>query len=354
MAGGVGSRFWPLSRTKTPKQFLDILGTGQTFIQQTFNRFTKICPPENIFVVTNEIYSEEVARQLPAMKREHILAEPLRRNTAPCIAYANLKIQQLNPNANIIVAPSDHLILNEPKFVSVIQKGVEFVDQNDSLLTLGITPSRPETGYGYIQTNTNSSPAGFPEIDEVKTFTEKPDYEIAVKFVESGEFFWNSGIFLWSLKSINKAFSSHLPEIAELFSTNEEFANPEAEIEFINNAYAQCRNISIDNGIMEPAENVFVYCTEFGWSDLGTWDSLYDNMQKDENNNATSSTDILLYDTKNTLVKVPEGKLVVLEGLEDFIVAESDNILLVCKRNNERKIREFVNDVKINKGDDFV
>ncbi len=265
-----------------------------------------------------------------------------------------MKILQLNPAANIIVAPADHLILDEPKFVSVIEKGIEFVSKNDSLLTLGITPSRPETGYGYIQANTGNSPAGFPEIDQVKTFTEKPDYDIAVKFVESGEFFWNSGIFLWSLKSINTAFAKHLPEITKLFTPQKAFANAKEELDFINNAYAQCRNISVDNGIMEPAENVYVYCTAFGWSDLGTWDSLYDNMQKDENNNAVSSSDIMLYDTKNTIVKVPNGKLVVLEGLEDFIVAESDNILLVCKRNNERKIREFVNDVKINKGEDYV
>ncbi len=354
MAGGIGSRFWPLSRLKKPKQFLDILGTGNTLLQQTYNRFIKICPKENIFVVTNDQYIDIVAEQLPELNKKSILSEPFRRNTAPCIAYANYKIGQLNPAANIVVAPSDHLILNETKFIEIINKSLEFTSNNDGLLTLGITPNRPETGYGYIQVS-NETHIDFSEIKRVKTFTEKPDKKTAETFIDSGEFFWNSGIFIWSLNSIYKAFNKYLPDIVDLFKHEDESLSVKDETEFILGAYAECRNISIDNGIMEHADNVYILCSEFGWSDLGTWDSLYVNSSnKDENENVLIGKNILSYDTKNSIVNVPCDKLVVIQGLEDFIVAESDNILLICKRNDEKRIKQFLNDVKVNKGEDFV
>ncbi|MCF6365374.1 MAG: mannose-1-phosphate guanylyltransferase [Bacteroidales bacterium] len=353
MAGGVGSRFWPISRTQKPKQFLDILGTGKSLLQQTYSRFVRVCPSENIYIVTNEIYAKQVAEQLPEISTDQILAEPARRNTAPCIAYSNLKIKSKNPDANIAVAPSDHLILDETKFVEVIEKSFEFVSQNESLLTLGINPTRPETGYGYIQID-DTKPDNFNFINKVKSFTEKPNRETAEKFLESGEFVWNSGIFIWSLKSINKAFDKFLPDLAKLFSNIDSVSNIKKESEFVKNAYAECENISIDNGIMEYAENVFVYPTNFGWSDLGTWDSLYENSDKDKNNNASNFNNVLTYNTKNTLINIPKNKLVVVDGLDGYLIAESDNILLITKRDNESKIREFVKDVEEKKGEEFV
>jgi len=353
MAGGVGSRFWPISKTKKPKQFLDILGTGRTLLQQTFDRFVRLCPAENILVVTNEIYAELVAEQLPELLSDQILAEPMRRNTAPCIAYANLKIMQKNINAKIVVAPSDHLIKNEDTFVDVIEKGFEFVSNTDSLLTLGMYPTRPETGYGYIQIE-DQKPENYEYINKVKSFTEKPDRETAEKFLESGEFFWNSGIFLWSLKSITSAFNKYIPDIYRLFSDTEMLTSPLKEKQFIEDSYSECRTISIDKGVMEHAENVYVYCAEFGWSDLGTWDSLYENSEKSEEGNVLNSDHILTYDTKNTIINIPEGKLLIVEGLEDYIIAESDNTLMICRRDNEKKIREFVNDVEEQKGEKFI
>lgn len=353
MAGGVGSRFWPISRTQKPKQFLDILGTGKSLLQQTFSRFEKICPTENIYIVTSEMYKEQVAEQLPQLHAEQILAEPARRNTAPCIAYSNLKIKSKNPDANIVVAPSDHLILDETKFVEVIKNSFEFVSKNDTLLTLGINPTRPETGYGYIQID-EEKPNDFSFINKVKSFTEKPNRETAEKFLESGEFVWNSGIFIWSLKSIDKAFDKFLPEIAQIFSNTENLTTIEKELNFVKEAYAECKNISIDNGIMEHAQNVYVFPTEFGWSDLGTWDSLYELSGKDDFGNASNSDNVLSYDTNNTLINVPKDKLVVVDGLDGYIIAESDNILMITKRDNEKKIREFVKDVEDKKGSEFV
>ncbi len=353
MAGGIGSRFWPISKTKKPKQFLDIIGTGRTLLQQTFDRFIKICPKENIYIVTNEIYANQVAEQLPEISQEQILSEPLRRNTAPCIAYSNLKIKQRNENANIVVAPSDHLIINEDKFVEVIQKSFEFISANNCLLTLGINPTRPETGYGYIQISDNQ-PEGFNYINKVKSFTEKPDRDTAEKFLESGEFFWNSGIFIWSLKSINKAFKKYLPDVERLFSNIDKISTPEKEKTYINESYSECKIISIDNGIMEHADNVYVYCTEFGWSDLGTWDSLYENSTKTKEGNVFSSENILTYDTTNTIINIPDNKLIVVEGLKGYIIAESENTLMICKRDNEKKIREFVKDVEEKKGDSYI
>jgi len=354
MAGGIGSRFWPLSKSNMPKQFLDILGTGRTFIQQTYHRFTKICPNENFFIVTSVDYKELVMKQLPELNENQILLEPLRRNTAPCIAYACYKIQTINPEANIIVAPSDHHIHQEDKFLSEIQKGIEFVRKNDALLTLGIKPNRPETGYGYIQID---SPQVFGTVDnlfKVKTFTEKPDIELAQIFVESGEFFWNSGIFIWSLKSILEAFKTHLTSVSELFEKGNKLYGTANEVAFLNKTYSECQNISIDYGIMEKAGNVFVLCSDFGWSDLGTWGSLYENSHKDTQGNVIAGKNVMLYGSKDCIVNMPDEKLVVLHGLDGYIVVESEGTLMVCRKEDEQQIRQFVNDVRMNKGEHFI
>ncbi|MBA7513329.1 Mannose-1-phosphate guanylyltransferase RfbM [subsurface metagenome] len=354
MAGGIGSRFWPLSRTGKPKQFLDFLGAGKTLLQQTYDRFIKICPEENILIVTNADYGELVFEQLPELKPEQVLLEPLRKNTAPCIAYANYKIQQINSEANIIVAPSDHLILKEDEFIRVIRDGLEFVQETDSLLTLGITPDRPETGYGYIQATNEDTYFNNPNLKKVKTFTEKPDYEMAKVFYESGDFFWNSGLFIWSLKSIMKAFEKYLPEVNVLFAEGIKLYNTSREKDFILNTYSNCKNISIDYGIMEKAENVFVLCSDFGWSDLGTWGSVFEHSTKQKENNVISGQNVFIYDLKDSFVKVPDDKLVVLQGLEGYIVVESQDMLLICKREDEQKIKQFVNDIKIRKGESYI
>ena len=354
MAGGIGSRFWPLSKATMPKQFLDILGTGRTFIQQTYDRFKTICPDENFFVVTSFDYKDLVMKQLPELKESHILLEPLRRNTAPCIAYACYKIQTINPEANIIVAPSDHHIQQEDVFVEVIKKGLEFVQSGDVLLTLGIPPSRPETGYGYIQIENSSSVESFENLHKVKTFTEKPDLQLAKIFLESGEFFWNSGIFIWSLKSILKAFETHLSSVSELFEKGKKLYGTADEVPFLNKTYSECQNISIDYGIMEKANNVSVLCADFGWSDLGTWGSLYENSRKDVHGNVVAGEKVMLYGAENCIVNMPDNKLVVLQGLDGYIVVESDGVLMVCRKEDEQQIRQFVNDVRMNKGEQYV
>lgn len=352
MAGGIGSRFWPLSRTQKPKQFLDILGTGRTLIQQTFDRFKGICPDENFLVVTNEIYTEEVSKQLPEIPIENILAEPARRNTAPCIAYAAHKIKQKNPMANMVVTPADHLVINIEQFQSVINNALNYAQINNSLLTIGIKPSRPETGYGYIQV-CNDCDEKATGIFKVKTFTEKPDLEMAKIFVESGEFLWNSGIFIWSLKSILSAFHEHLPEVDILFDDKSVYYT-DKEKSFIDDVYKKVKTISIDYGVMEKASDVNVLPAEFGWSDLGTWGSLYDYGEKDEKKNVVNGDNILLYDTENTIVNVPKDKLVVVHGLRDAIVAESDGILLISSLKDEQHIKQIVTDIRVEKGKDFV
>lgn len=341
MAGGIGSRFWPLSTSEYPKQFLDILGIGKSLLQITVDRFLQICPIENILIVTNSNYESIVKEQLPNLLPEHILLEPQRRNTAPCIAYANYIISQKNSDAKIVVAPSDHLILNEPEFINKIHSGLNFVSTHNSLLTLGIKPSRPDTGYGYIQIE--SSDLDIDGVSKVKTFTEKPDLETATFFLNSGEFLWNSGIFLWSLSSINLAFSSFLPEVFNLFKS---IGSNGATLESV---YAACPNISIDYGVMEKADNVYVSPSEFGWSDLGTWGSLYDNTSKDENNNSHILGDVYSYESHSNLVRLPKGKIAVIEGLTDYIVVDSGDKLLICRKTEEQRIKQFVNDIQNNK-----
>ncbi len=348
MAGGIGSRFWPMSRTQHPKQFLDILGTGETLIQQTYNRLKRICPEENIYIVTNEIYKDLTKSQLAGITDEQIICEPKMRNTAPCIAYANYKIAAKNPNANIVVAPSDHLILKEDEFVRVIELALNHTSSTDCLLTLGITPSRPDTGYGYIQFIEDDT-----EIKRVKTFTEKPDSELAKNFIESGDFCWNSGMFIWSLKSIQRAFETLLPDVNDVFKNGLGKYNTTEEHNFIQTAYATCKNISIDYGIMESSKNVFVISADIGWSDLGTWGSIYTHLPLDKNNNALVGKNVMMYDSSNNIVNVPQDKLVVLQGLDDYIIVESDSILLVCKKEDEQKIKQFVADVKKTQDEKF-
>lgn len=354
MAGGIGSRFWPMSRKDMPKQFLDILGTGRSLLQQAFDRFSKVIPVENFYVVTSVDYVGLVKEQLPQLSKNQILGEPLRRNTAPCIAYAANKIKTINPNANLVVAPSDHLILKEEEFLKQITNGLDFVANNRALLTLGIYPSRPETGYGYIQVGEKASYNNLDNLYNVKTFTEKPNLQMAEIFVKSREFFWNSGIFLWSLPTILRAFEAHLNEVAVLFSQGEHLYNTPDEKAFINKIYSECMGISIDYGIMEKSDNVYVLTADFGWSDLGTWGSLYDNKEKDDDGNVVTGAKVLTYDIKNCIVNMPPEKIVVLQGLDGYIVVESNNTLLVCRREDEQQIRQFVNDVQLRNGPQYV
>lgn len=350
MSGGIGSRFWPFSREARPKQFLDFFGTGRSLLQMTFDRFRKIIPVENIFIVTNEGYGELIAEELPELKSSQILLEPMRRNTAPCIAYATYHINSINPNANIVVAPSDHLILKEAEFLSIIDAGFTFVQNNDVLLTLGIRPSRPETGYGYIQMS-DEEVDGIPK---VKVFTEKPNIDLAKVFYESGEFLWNSGLFIWNVKTILNSFHQHLPEITSRFDLGIEFFGTDQEQKFINENYPFCPNISIDYGLMEKASDVCVQPAEFGWSDLGTWGSLYDVSDKDANANAVLAKQSLLFESSENIVAIPKEKLVVIQGLDGFIVAESDNVLLICKKEEEQRIKQFVTDAKLKFGDEYI
>lgn len=352
MAGGIGSRFWPMSRSAHPKQFIDMLGTGKTLLQQTYERFQKICPKGNIYIVTNESYKELVIKQIPELALDNILGEPVRRNTAPCIAYATYKIRKKNPDANIIVAPSDHLITKEDAFAEAVNIALNFTDNHDCLLSLGIRPSRPDTGYGYIQfiANKNSD----EQICKVKAFTEKPDIELAKFFLQSEEFLWNSGIFIWNMKSIDEAFKKYMPELHIIFSEGSSHYFTDTETEFIKEAYAQSTNISIDYGVMEKANNVYVIAADIGWTDLGTWGSQYEHSLKDDNGNAIVGNNVMIYDSHDNVVNVPKNKLVVLQGLDDYIVVESDNILLICRKHDEQQIRQFVSDVKKNKGDKFI
>jgi mannose-1-phosphate guanylyltransferase len=347
MAGGVGTRFWPFSRTNNPKQFHDVLGTGKTMMQQTVERFDGICPKENIYIVTSSDYYDLTKQQLPYLSDDQILLEPNRRNTAPCIAYACYKIASKNPEANIVVAPADHIILKEEEFRKRINIALHFSAKNDVLVTLGIKPTRPDTGYGYIQFTESEG-----DIKRVRTFTEKPNAEWAVKFVESGEFVWNAGIFIWNAKAIKKSFEEFLPEVAEAFEEIKAHYYTETEAEALNKAYPQCKSISIDNGIMERAENVYVVLSDIGWSDLGTWKSLYEISEKDENENAIDAH-TMLYDTKNCIIKTPKDRLVVVNGLDGYIIAEYDNVLMICKKEDEQKVKEFVTSAG-NIGKEFV
>ena len=343
MAGGIGSRFWPFSKDNYPKQFLDILGTGKSFIRSTYERFSPVIPDENFLVVTNKAYKHLVLEHLPMLKPDQVLCEPARRNTAPCIAYAAYHIQSRCADANIVVTPADHLVTNEVEFQRIIRLGFDFLAQNQqALMTIGIKPSRPETGYGYIEVPKQTS---LPEIVKVERFKEKPDYDTAVKFVAEGNYFWNSGIFLWTLDGIMKAFKQYLPEMVEVFEKGiYNFGTPE-EQDFINDHFVDCPNISIDYGVMEKSPNTFTIPADFGWSDIGTWGSLFTHAKKDENGNAIRGK-VVSVDNKNTIINIEEGTEAVVEGLEDYLVAYRDHSLLVCKLHDEQQIKVWIEGLK--------
>lgn len=348
MAGGTGTRLWPVSRQDKPKQFHDLLGVGKTMLQLTYDRFRKICPAENIFVVTNQRYEKLVAEQLPEICSDQILGEPIKRNTAPCIAYAAYKIVTRDPEATMVVSPADHLILNDEAFQKAILEGAKGAEQNDCLVTLGIKPSRPETGYGYIQYI-----PGRNALKKVKTFTEKPELPLAQKFLESGDFVWNAGIFIWSVKTVINAFERHLPDLAEIFKEGEESFFSPKEKDFVQHAYAQSTSISVDYGIMEKADNVFVVLGDFGWSDLGNWESLHELSDKGEDG-LVAGKNVLAYESHNCIVHVPDDRLVVIKGLDGYVVAEEENALLICPKEAERELRDIVSDVKKKKGEQFL
>lgn len=355
MAGGVGSRFWPVSRNHKPKQFLDILGVGRTFLQLTYDRFTQIVPQENILVVTAENYRDLVCEQLPELPKENILLEPYKRNTAPCIAYAATKIKARNPQATMVVAPSDHIIFNEQLFVNTILSALNYAVGRDELFTLGIDPTRPETGYGYIQSNMASQ----YNIDgivayQVKTFTEKPDKELAQVFIDSGEFLWNSGIFIWSVDAICSALEEYLPEVYLPFKEGYKYYYTSEEQSFIDNLYAGCPSISIDYGVMEKATNVIVFQVSFGWTDLGTWGALYLLAEKDSENNYVRVSEKIIDTTTNSILLSTENeKLMVVKGLDNYMVVNTEDVLMICPRT-EGKFKEVMADLAANEKSKFM
>jgi mannose-1-phosphate guanylyltransferase len=351
MAGGIGSRFWPMSRTAFPKQFLDILNTGKTLIQQTYDRYKKLVPEENIFIITSAEYIPIVKEQLPQVADENILGEPSRKNTAPCVAYISFKLLKSDPEANLVVAPADHLVTETNEFIKTSKKALDFVNHINAFVTLGIKPTHPNTGYGYIQHDT--TPAA-PDIYKVKTFTEKPNEDLAKTFIASGDFLWNAGIFIWKVKNIVTAFEKHLPEMYEVFATEKDKFNTDEEKAAIEQIYPQCTNISIDFGIMEKADNVYIIPSSFGWSDLGTWNSAWDNMERDYLGNAVAGKNVMIMDATKCMVHASDKKLLVLQGLDDFIVVDTKDALLICKKEKEQEIKEFVAEVKRNKGDKYL
>lgn len=351
MAGGIGSRFWPMSRSNFPKQFLDILNTGRTLIQATYDRFVKFIPAEHIYIVTAEQYRDIVAKQLPEIPAENILCEPSRKNTAPCIAYISYKLHELNPAANLICAPADHIITDETGFKKACLDALHFTAHIKALITLGIKPISPNTGYGYIQFDQH---AVSDNVYKVKTFTEKPDPQLAKTFVASGDFLWNAGIFVWQVKNIIRAFEIHLPEMNEVFDAEKNNFNTKKEAAAIARIYPQCVNISIDYGVMEKADNVFIIPASFGWSDLGTWSSAYDITEKDYLGNAVTGENVVVIDATQNIVHADNKKLVVLQGLDDFVIVDTKDVLLICKKEKEQEIKEYVAEIKRNKGDKYL
>lgn len=343
MAGGVGSRFWPASRTAHPKQFLDILGVGRSLLQMTFDRFRQLCPAENIFIVTNIQYRGLVKAHLPELSDNQILCEPSRNNTAPCVAYTALKLAALDPTANLVIAPSDHIILNETEFINTLKAGLAYTDQHDALLTLGIKPTRPDTGYGYIQFN--PSPQEGTTVHQVLRFTEKPPLDQAKAFVESGAYLWNAGIFIWKVDHLLKAFREHAGEIYDILAAGQLHYNQPSEQDFIDQAYPTTPNISIDYAIMEKASNVYTIPSSFGWSDLGTWASLHAEAECDSADNLITASPVLLYEVKNCLIRAPKDKLVVIKGLEDYIVVDEGDVLLIHPKSKEQEIKKITEEV---------
>ena len=349
MAGGVGSRFWPVSTQDFPKQFHDMLGSGDTLIQKTFHRLAKLIPKENIFILTNERYNDLVFEQLPEVTKRQVVLEPAMRNTAPCILYAALKIQKENKDAIMVVAPSDHWIEDEQAFANNVQNAFDFCASNDALMTLGITPTFPNTGYGYIEYDDSSE----NQIRKVNQFREKPDYETAKSFISQGNFLWNAGIFMWSVKSVLKAFQQNQPELLQLFESGYNTYNTEFEDDFINSNYAKAENISIDYAVMEKSDNVYVIPATFDWNDLGTWGSLYDKLDKDESDNAVVNAKTLLEDASGNMIRSKKDKVVVVDGLKDYIIVDKDDVLLIYPKTKEQDIKKVLQNVKANFGEEY-
>ncbi|MCP4051724.1 MAG: mannose-1-phosphate guanylyltransferase [Mesoflavibacter sp.] len=349
MAGGVGSRFWPVSTESFPKQFHDMLGTGDTLLQKTFQRLNKLIPTENIFILTNEKYNDLVLQQLPDVKQKQVVLEPAMRNTAPCILYASLKVQKLNPDAVMIVAPSDHWIEDETAFTQNVQQAFQFCEQNDALMTLGIKPTFPNTGYGYIECGNNTE----ENISEVIQFREKPDYDTAKQFLAQGNFLWNAGIFMWSASSVINAFKNNQPELFQHFNKGMELYNTDAEAKFIEENYAKAENISVDYAIMESSKNVYVIPATFDWNDLGTWGSLYDKLDKDQNQNAVVNAKTLVEDASGNMIRTAKEKVVVVDGLNDYIIVDKDEVLLIFPKTKEQDIKKVLQNVKNTFGEHY-
>lgn len=350
MAGGVGSRFWPKSRNAYPKQFLDILGTGKSLLQLTYDRFLKLCPAKNIYIVTNSQYSDIIVNQLKGISLEQLICEPSRNNTAPCIAYASFKLKSINPDANIVVAPSDHFILHEDIFIEKLKQALNYTEKYEALVTLGISPTRPDTGYGYIKYE-NEEKEG---LHRVIRFTEKPSLNQAKEFLQTGDYLWNAGIFIWKVNSILKGLKQHAEEIYNLFYQGNAVYNTADEQSFINEHYPDSPNISIDYAIMEQADNVYTIPADFGWSDLGTWASLYESASGNEDNNVLSAKQLHIKDTKNSIIHISNDKLAIIRGLDNFIIVDEGNALLIYPKDQEQEIKEVVKEMSITFGETFI
>lgn len=341
MAGGVGSRFWPMSTEETPKQFIDVLGVGKSLLQLTMQRFKGICPPENVWVVTNERYVNKVREQLPEIPAGNVLSEPCRRNTAPCICYVSWRIKMQDPKANIVVTPSDHIVTDTVEFQRIINSALKFTNESDAIVTLGMKATRPETGYGYIQADLTASTPRNKEIFVVDSFREKPDVETAKEYLAQNNYFWNAGIFVWRASTIVNAFRVYAPSINRIFESIEKVYGTAEEQEIINKVYPECESISVDYAIMEKADEIYVMPSDFGWSDLGTWGSLHTLVPHDVFGNGCIGNDIRMIDSTNCIVHTSEEKQVVIQGLDGYIVAEKDNTLLICKLSEEQRIKNF-------------
>lgn len=347
MAGGVGTRLWPMSRQAFPKQFHDVLGVGKSLLQLTFNRLKETCPPSQIYIITNAIYHNLVKEQLPEVTDDQVLLEPALRNTAPCIAYAAHKMATRDANARLIVAPADHLIINQPEFNRIVEAAFAAVNDHDLIITFGIRPSRPDTGYGYIEYQQSEAAHTYHDtpVHQVNAFKEKPNLEKAEYFLEQGNFLWNSGIFVWNLNTILNSFARYLPEVNQLFADGRDAYYTDQEADTIEQIYANCMNISVDYGILEKAANVYVIPADFGWSDLGTWKSIYEQQEKGEDDN-TVQGQVLLEDTRNSFIRMPEGKLAVIQGLDNYMVIEHESVLLICSKDHEQMVKQFLNRAK--------
>ena len=352
MAGGVGTRFWPKSKKSLPKQFIDILNTGETLIQSTFKRLSNCIRAENIYIVTNKNYAQLCIDQLK-IKKENIFLEPIMRNTAPCIAYSSFKIKQKNPEANILVCPSDHVVHDNNLFSEIIGECLKISATSEIIVTLGISPTRPDTGYGYIQYEQNEINDD-SKIKKVKTFTEKPSQSLALQFIDSGDFLWNSGMFIFNVNTIINSFKTHLNEIYEIFNDASDIYWTAKEVKYIERFFPACKNISIDYGILEKSDNVYVYPSNFGWSDLGTWGSIYAISEKDENQNIVKGEKVIAYDCTNSIFNISDDKLLIAHGLDNYIVIESNNNILICKKEDEQQVKNFVNDIKVKFGDERI